>query len=100
MASNLGKGRAYDKSNIRIYDKRYYVREGEESHRSLLREGPVLFGHAELGDKDPSPHNNLSYHNKTASIAFSNRILLIYSHQKKRRKRRVETETSIKLFRD
>jgi len=80
---------AHEKSNDRIYDKQYY--EEKEKNPTglyyLLREGPVLFGRAELGDKDPSPHNNRSYHNNSLDSFFFNRILLIYSHQKKRRKR-------------
>jgi hypothetical protein len=79
--------RAYEKSNIRIYDKRYYEEEKEKNPTGLyflLREGPVLFGRAELGDKDPSPHNNLGYHNNSLDSFFQSNFAHLQSLKEKK----------------
>jgi hypothetical protein len=78
--------RAYEKSNNRIYDKRYY----EEKKKNptglyyLLREGPLLSGSGELGDKDPSPHNNLSYHNSSLESFFQTNFAHLQSSEEKK----------------
>ena len=52
---------------------------------NLLREGPVLFGRAELG-----AHNNLSYHNNSLDSFFQSNFAHLQSSKEKNKENLLE----------